>query len=145
MNLITDYTRSEYREINRDLLSGVSTTKAAELIEVVSSLPASPGVTYRTFWVDEVAEYVERLKSSKTVTFAAFSSASRLQAIANRFNGNVKLMIHGKTGRDIAPMSDKPSEQETLYLPALTCQIVKVRTIKVGGKVWSVEVELIEI
>ena len=56
----------------------------------------------------------------------------------------MKLTIQGKTGRDIAAMSDNPIEQETLYLPGLTCSIAKVKTVKIGGKVWSVEAELVE-
>ena len=143
MHTITEYTRSTYRDINRTLLTGVVTDQAAELIEVVASLPTTPGATYRTFWVDDITDYATQLRASKAITFAAFSSTSRSSAVASRFNGNVKLNIQGKTGRDVAPMSDKPAEQETLYLPGLICQIVKVRTVKIGGQVWSVEVELI--
>ena len=145
MQTITEYTRSTYRDINRNLLEGVVTEQAAELIEVVESLPTMPGATYRTFWMDDIAEYVERLKAGKTVTFAAFSSTSRSSVVASRFNGNVRFTIQGRSGRDIAGMSDKPAEQETLYLPGLTCQIGKIRTVKIGGKVWSVEAELIEL
>lgn len=145
MQIITEFTRSSYRDINRNLLQGVVTQGAAELIEAVASLPVAPGTTYRTFWVDNIAEYSEQLKASRTVTFAAFFSTSRIQAVAARFNGNVRLIIHGKNGRDIAPMSDNPNEEETVYLPGLTCQIVKVRTIKVGGQVWAIEAELIEL
>lgn len=75
--------------------------------------------------------------------FAAFSSTSRSSAVARLFNGSVTLTIQGKTGRDIAPMSDKLTEQETLYLPGLICQVVKVKTVKVGGQVWSIEAELV--
>lgn len=144
MQAITEYTRSTYRDINRNLLAGIVTDQAAELLEVVATLPPTPGATYRTFWVDDIADYAARLKASRTVTFAAFSSTSRSSVVASRFNGNVRFTIQGKAGRDIAAMSDKPAEQETLYLPGLTCQIVKVRTVKNGGKVWSVEAELIE-
>ena len=144
MQAITDYTRHNYRDINRNLLDGIVTEQAAELIEVVNSLPTLPGMTHRTFWVNDIAEYADRLKSSKTITFAAFSSTSRMQAVAKQFNGNVKLIIQGKTGRDIAAMSDNPAEQETLYLPGLTCSIAKVKIVKIGGKVWSVEAELVE-
>ena len=145
MKPITEYTRSTYRDINRNLLAGVVTEQAAELIELVTELPTMPGVTYRTFYVDDIGHYVGLLKTSRIVTFAAFSSTSRSSVVASRFNGNVRLTIQGKTGRDIAPMSDKPAEQETLYLPGLTCQIVKIRTVEVSGQVWSVEVELIEL
>ena len=145
MQAITEYTRSTYRNINRALLLGSTNEQTAELIEVVASLPVMPGITYRTFWTDDIAGYVERLRASRTVTFAAFSSTSRSQAVARHFNGNVRFVIQGKSGRDIAAMSDKPAEQETLYLPGLTCQITKIKTVKVGGQVWSVEAELIEL
>jgi hypothetical protein len=146
---ITDYTRDAYRAINRDLRNGIVTDQAAELIEAVSSLPAISGTTYRSFTIDDLSSYETLLKAKKNdgqpITFDAFSSTSRSQSIANRFNGNVRLVIEGKTGRDIAPMSDAPQEQETLYLPALTCLIRSVTTAKVGGKLWSITVVLTEI
>lgn len=145
MQAITEFTRSTYRDINHNLLNGIVTEQAAELIEIISNLPTLPGTTYRTFWMDGIAEYAERLRASRTITFSAFSSTSRSQAVAAKFNGNVKLTMVGKTGRDIAPVSDNPSEQETVYLPGLTCQIIKVKTIRIGGKVWAVEAELIEL
>ena len=145
MRIITDYTRDAYRDINRNLFNGIVTDEAAELIEAVTDLPKLPGTTYRTFTVDDLNEYVASVKSSKTITFATFSSTSRLLPVANRFKGNVRLTIRGKTGRDIAPMSDSPNEQETLYLPGLTCQIIRLKRIKVGGQLWSVEIDLVEI
>ncbi|GAA4463618.1 hypothetical protein GCM10023189_41840 [Nibrella saemangeumensis] len=145
MQIITDFTRSGYRDINRNLLGGVVTQQVTQLIEVVKSLPPLPGTTYRTFSIDDINGYVERLKTAKIITFAAFSSTSRASWVADRFKGNVRLTIEGKTGRDIALWSDSPAEQETLYLPGLTCQIKRVRTIKVGGKIWAVEAELVEL
>ena len=49
MRIITDYTREAYRSINQNLLRGIVTGQAAELIEAVASLPAVPGTAYRTF------------------------------------------------------------------------------------------------
>ena len=149
MNPITEYTRSNYRDINRNLLKGIVTDQATELIEAVTELPALPGTTFRTFWVDDIAAYAEWLAENRQgkqpLRFDAFTSTSRIQAVAKRFNGNVRLTIQGKNGRDIAAMSDAPTEQETLYLPGLTCQISKVRTFKAAGRVLSVEVELMEL
>ncbi|GAA4458739.1 hypothetical protein GCM10023189_31450 [Nibrella saemangeumensis] len=145
MQIITEFTRSTYRDINRSLLAGVNTQQAIQLIDAVSGLPTLPGTTYRTFWVDDIAGYTEQLKTSKLITFRAFTSTSRSKGVAEQFNGNVRLTIEGKTGRDIAAWSDNLAEEETLYLPELTCRIKKVRTIKIGGKVWAVEAELVEL
>lgn len=149
MQIITDYTRHAYRDINRSLLNGVITEQAAELIEAVGSLPALPSLTYRSFHVSDLPAYVEWLRAHKQtkqiLTFAAFSSTSRLRRVADRFRGNVRLVIQGKTGRDIAQFSDAPNEEETLYLPGLKCQITKLRTVKVGQQIWSVEIELTEL
>lgn len=39
---VTEYTPSSYREINHNLLVGVVTQQAAELIDVVANLPTTP-------------------------------------------------------------------------------------------------------
>ena len=42
MQTVTEYTPSSYREINHNLLVGVVTQQAAELIDVVANLPTTP-------------------------------------------------------------------------------------------------------
>ena len=145
MNIITAYTRDAYRDINRNLLNDVVTQQAAELIEALNQLPPMPGATYRTFWTDDLTAYAEWLKSQKVITFPAFTSTSRLQAIANRFNGNVKLTIQGITGRDIGPFSHAPHEAETLFLPARRLRVKRVKVTKVAGRIGIIEAELIEL
>lgn len=145
MQIIAAYTREAYRTINHNLRQGIVTDQAAELVETLNTLPAAPGTTYRTFYVSEIDRYVGQLKQSPTLTFAAFTSTSRKQAVAAKFNGNVRMTIVGKTGRDIAPFSDAPAEAETLYLPGLLVRVKKLKTIKVGGKVWGIELEVYEL
>ncbi len=145
MQAITEYTAHAYRSINRSLLGGVITQQANELRDALNRLDPLPGTTYRTFWVDELEQYATALKTSQTITFDSFVSTSRLAEVAAKFKGNVKLTIQGRTGRDIAPFSDSPAEQETLFLPGLTFQIKRVRVVKIGGRVLVVEAELIEL
>lgn len=141
---ITEYTRSTYRSINRNLLLGIVTEQAAELIKAVSSLPSLPGTTYRTFWLDNLEPFIATLKVGQ-IRLKPFTSTSRSQIVANRFNGNVRLTIQGKTGRDIAPLSDAPNEMETLFLPNCTFRVIRVNTNKIGGRISTVEAELIEL
>ncbi|MBO0937860.1 hypothetical protein J2I47_14980 [Fibrella sp. HMF5335] len=145
MQIITDYTREAYRPINRNLLQGIATEQAKTLFNAVAALPMMPGTSYRTFTVDNIEQYVEQIKRSPVLTFAAFSSASRLQPVALKFGGNVRLTIEGKTGRDIAVYSDAPREAETLFLPALNLRIRRLKTVKVAGQIVAVEIEANEV
>lgn len=144
MQAITEYTTHNYREINRNLRNGIVTDQAAELIEVVSQLPAMPGLTYRTFWLDDLTEFVTTLRAG-VVRFRPFTSTSRSQAVAARFNGNVWLTIDGRSGRNIAPFSDAPAEVETLFLPGCVFRVVRVKQSRIAGKVGRIDVELIEV
>ena len=144
MQVITEYSRHNYREINYNLRNGIVTEEAAKLIEVVNQLPAMPGPTYRTFWLDGLTEFVATLRAG-VVRFRAFISTSRSQAVAARFNGNVWLTIDGKSGRDIAPFSDAPVEVETLFLPGCVFRVVRVKQSKIAGKVGRIDVEMIEV
>ena len=144
MQTITDYTRSTYRSINRNLLAGITTEQVSELIEAVNSLPTFPGATYRTFWIDDLKSFIETLRVGQ-IRLKPFTSTSRSQAVANKFNGNVKLTIQGKSGRDISPFSDAPAEVETLLLPGCNLRVTRVRTKKVGDHIIAVEADLIEL
>ena len=145
MQIITEYTREAYRSINRNLLQGIVTEQANTLSNAVAALPTMPGTSYRTFTVDNIEQYIEQIKRNPVLTFAAFTSNSRLQLVALKFGGNVRLTIEGKTGRDIAPYSDAPREAETLFLPALQVRVRKIKTLKVGGQVVAVEVAVQEL
>lgn len=145
MNIITAYTCDAYRDINRNLFNGVVTEQAAELIEALSQLPAMPGTTYRTIWIDDLNAYADWLKNQKVITFNAFASTSRIQSVAVRFNGNVKLTIQGISGRDIAPFSHAPHEAETLFLPARRLRVKRVKVVKVAGRIGVIEAELVEL
>ncbi|RIV19409.1 hypothetical protein DYU11_25240 [Fibrisoma montanum] len=144
MQVITEYTRHSYRAINRALSAGDVTEQAAALIEAVSALPALPGTSYRTFWVDDLEGMVTTLKSGK-VLYSAFTSTSRLRSVAERVNGNVKLTIEGYSGWDIAPYSDAPLEMETLFLPGRTFRVKRVRVKTIAGRLGSVEADLVEL
>lgn len=144
MQAITDYTRHNYRDINRNLLSSIVTEQAAELIEIVSHLPTAPGTTYRAFWVDDLKAFSDMLQVGK-ISFRAFTSTSRSRAVAQQFNGNVRLTIEGQSGRDIAPFSDAPNEQETLFLPGRTFRVVRIKRNRIAGKIGSIDAELIEV
>lgn len=144
MQIITDYTRDAYRDINRSLLNGIVSEQAAQLIEAISDLPAKPGTTYRTFWVDDLEGFIETLKA-RQIVFEAFTSTSRSQYIAGKFRGNVRLTIEGYSGRDIAPYSDAPNEVETLYLPGRTFRVRRVKVQKIAGKIGVIEADLVEL
>ena len=145
MQIITEYTREAYRSINRNLLRGVVTEQANTLFDAVVALPLMPGTSYRTFTIDNIEQYVEEIKRSPVLTFAAFTSTSRLQPVALRFGGNVRLTIEGRTGRDIAVYSDAPREAETMFLPALQVRVRKIKTLRVGGQVVAIEVDVQEL
>ncbi|MGF7219055.1 hypothetical protein GGR92_005235 [Spirosoma lacussanchae] len=145
MKIIREYTKSAYRDINRNLRNGIVTEQAAELVEAVSKLPQTPAITYRAFWMDDIGGYVQWLRSNKVITFDAFTSTSRDRRVANDIRGNVMMTITGKTGRDIVAYSKYRHEQEVLYLPGLRCRITKLNTVKVAGKLWSVTLELKEV
>lgn len=145
MQIITDYTREAYRSINRNLLQGIVTEQANTLYNAVAALPTMPGTSYRTFAVNNIEQYIEQIKRSPVLTFVAFTSTSRLVPVALKFGGNVRLTIEGRTGRDIAVYSDAPREAETLFLPVLQVRVKKVKTLRVGGQVVAVEVDVQEL
>lgn len=141
---IKSYTESGYRHINRNLLKGVTTPEAITLTEALATVAPVAATTFRGMNIDEVDSYFASLKKGETLSFATFLSTSRNQAIAEKF-GNVQFTITGKSGRDIANLSDAPAEQEVLF-PAGSSFIIKaVKATKVAGRVFRVFITLSEI
>lgn len=144
MEAIRNYTAHAYRQINSGLLKGQQPEGAAELAAALSALPAAAGTCFRTIWVDELDAYAAQVKASKALCFPAFTSTSRSEATARRFNGNVLFRIEGRTGRDIARYSDAPAEAETLFTMGTTFVVKSVKAKKIAGRVFSLEISLIE-
>lgn len=141
---IKSYTESGYRHINRNLLKGVTTPEATTLAEALATVTPVAATTFRGMNIDEVDSYFVSLKKGETLSFATFLSTSKSQAIAEKF-GNVQFTITGKSGRDIANLSDAPAEQEVLFPAGATFVIKAVKATKVAGRVFKIFVTISEI
>ncbi len=149
MEVIRQYTGFESRRLNAVLNRGEHPEGADELNAALQSLPALPGTAFRTIWVDDLDRYLAERKIARTITFPAFTSTSRSEIQARRFSGNVLFRIEGKSGRDIAPFSERPWEAETLFPAGMTFWVQKIKINKLTGpggvpQLWSLEIHLIE-
>jgi len=114
-----DYTSIDgsYKVINGALRSGTAAERAAiapraeAISTALSKLPRYEGPVFRgtLLGADDLARYVP----NSTVTEAAFTSTSADKA--KQFSGNTEFLIKSLTGRDVAAVSEVPTESEVLF------------------------------
>jgi hypothetical protein len=115
---IRDYSDSGYRRINEQLRARAITfsirRKISILISALGELPNFQGDVFRGAAIEEgLLKKYQRV--GQVITERAFVSASRSPSKA--FSGNVRFYIISKRGKEIAPWSAYPDEEEVLFSP----------------------------
>lgn len=120
--LVSMYSGSYYREVNNQLRSGLMTEKqyrfAMQLNDALSKIAPKPGVTRRG--ANLSPQDIQKYKPGMIIEERGFTSSSK----GSGFGGNVKYEIHGKTGRDIQPLSFYPGEAEVLFRAGTRFKVV---------------------
>lgn len=80
------------------------------------------GVKERGFQGD-FSKWIDGLQAGVVIDEPGFMGASL--AVEQSLRGRVKLIIMGKNGRDISALSNKPEQQEILYLPSTHILILR--------------------
>ena len=108
-----------YKSINA-VLRGLPHIKEAELLKIAAmlesalqKLPAHPAECHRLTYLD--TRSLAAHGAGSCPAYPAFTSSGLQKWKAK--SGQVRIVIHGKTGRYIAKFSRFPDEQEVLYLP----------------------------
>jgi len=123
---IIAYTLNLYRTLNpASRINKLSKEQRSFIERLHSSLDKMPkyqGVTYRK--VELSTKDLERYKKGAVVTEGAFTSTTK-KAKSNDFNGNVKFVIVGKSGREIEDISFYPYEKEVLFKTGTTFKVIE--------------------
>jgi SPP1 gp7 family putative phage head morphogenesis protein len=139
--VISCYTGSYFRELNRALRSGSASgpQKKVEALlnEALTLGPAYKGKVYRGLSLEGaekaafVATHKAALASGGTVGHAQFNSTSR-QA-GSSFGGSIRLVIESRTGVHVAPISLHHGEDEVLFRSDARFRVLEVS--EAGGRV----------
>lgn len=110
---ILAYTGSHFGQVNKQLREGQmdeGTYKyAAVLNRALKKMPKYDGVTRRGINVDQ--SVIDQYKPGMVIEERGFTSTS----MAKGFSGNLRLEVHGKSGRDVSKISNHKSEAEVLF------------------------------
>jgi hypothetical protein len=111
---IENYTRSAYSSLNsalrsKDALAQSDKAFADVLSAALHKLTPIKGKVLRG--TDVGSELRKKLVPGAIITLSAFTSTS----VSQPFGGEDQFVIHSKTGRYIAPLSNSPGEEEVLF------------------------------
>ncbi len=138
------YTGFGYRALNRCLrrsqgCSGVLAARADEVSAALAKLDPQPGITFRGTTLSGAA--LDVYQPGTVVREAAFTSSSRTMSVAGHFfGGNTLLVVHGRTGRNVAPYSAYPHEHEVLYDKGTRFRVLD-RVWDEGADAWIITLE----
>ncbi len=138
------YTGFGYRALNRclrspDGCSGVMATRAGEVSAALAKLDPQPGITFRGTTLSGAE--LDLYQPGTVVREAAFTSSSRTMSVAGQyFGGNTLLVVHGRTGRNVAPYSAYPHEHEVLYDKGTRFRVLD-RVRDDGADAWIITLE----
>lgn len=139
------YTDKYHEPLNRQLRFNALSPQMRQFVEVmdeaVQALPARPGEVFRAIQIDDahqldglLAKFGAAGIDDEPITFPAYTSASRLRV---RFAGNVVFRIIGINGRDIAPVSSHPGQNETIFPRGTRFVVVGLPVLR-GGR-WYID------
>lgn len=141
---VVAYTGAAYQELNRALRRAGRPGRVPKtwrpmvdvLDRALEALPPAPGTVWRGGWLFGPSwDRVKRLREGQFVQFVAYTSTSRNP---NHYRGTqeqfVNMRIAQASGRDVAPLSQHPYEQETL-IPRGRVFVVRRKTIMPTGAV----------
>jgi hypothetical protein len=106
----------------------------------MKKLPNWTGTAYRGLGLTE-KDFAAQYPLNGVTVFPAFSSTSLEERISKGFAKNeatgdkvgVLLRLHVTKGKDVAPLSNSPGEQEVLLMPGATFRISRIRTDQYKG------------
>lgn len=117
---VYEYTKWQYKELNRALRTGDITPKVfalyMPLVHGLMQLPQFQGVVYRA----AKTAYEANLKTTtigSTIEFKGFTSTSTNTNYFDDPSYDVHLIIKTKTGRSVKDCSNAPGEDEVLLFP----------------------------
>jgi hypothetical protein len=94
------------------------------LEEAIDDFEEFSGTSYRS--VDLDPEQQGKYTPGAIVSWDAFSSASRVQKTGYYLTRNTRFRIFSRTGRNIAELSNEPSEREILFPPGTRFEVLRV-------------------
>jgi hypothetical protein len=108
-------------------------TAAKELEDSLLKLKGWTGQSYRGIKFNsssEQKEFLDNVKRSGQVKFKAFQSTTSSETVANSFMGTnklgVKLVIDGKSGRDVKEFSRNKNENEVLFMKNSNFEVSRI-------------------
>lgn len=126
---IISYTSALYERLNKSLRTGKASQSelhfARGLDKALDKMPVYSYTTYRT--VQLTKQDIARYAIGSIVEERQFTSTSKTQDKIG-FRGNVKFIIHGKTGRDIEEISLYPYEREVLFKTRKRFKVLDAKT-----------------
>ncbi len=139
------YTGAIHRPLNKALRTGTASAEqlvlAKTLDNALKKIPVHNKTTYRNIELSkkELKAFLARYQQGAIVEEYQFTSTSKTEQNIG-FSGNVKFIIHGKTGRDIEQISLYPHEREVLFQ---TKKRFYVRNVQQKG--WFKKTYLVEL
>ncbi|MEE3609691.1 phage minor head protein [Avibacterium paragallinarum] len=139
------YTGAIHRPLNKALRTGTASAEQLALTKTLDNALKKISVhnktTYRNIKLSkkELTAFLARYQQGAVVEEFQFTSTSKRSDLSH-FKGNVKFIIHGKTGRDIEQISLYPHEREVLFQ---TKKRFYVRTVQQKG--WFKKTYLVEL
>ena len=124
---IFTYTSNDYKDMNGMLLGLITPDgeekeeleiKCAQTAEALKKLPAYIGVTRRgeRSWPGVDDQYVK----DNVFTVKSFWSSG----VGFKFSGKYQISIDGKSGKDVASISNYPNESEVLFSPGTKFKVI---------------------
>lgn len=147
------YTASDYRKINRAMISGKLTPEIEKEVDSINSaldkMPKFKGELYRGMSMPpNIDNLLIEWGKGKEITMDSFTSTSKKESVAKGF-GDFQIKLKSKNGADISSLSEFEDESEVLFKTGSKFKVksIKIKKLKTpfGDRVMSVNAVLEEI
>jgi hypothetical protein len=123
---LNEYTGPDAESLNSCLRNGTTNARqdllAKDLDSALAKLPDYKGPVTRRVSLDDAD--LAKFEKGKGITFKAYSSSTKDQAVDFGKGRNVEMQIFSKHGKDISSFARKPEEQEVLFPRNTTFRVI---------------------